>query len=99
MIHLAKHDSDLEIVQNGTDTEDESRWVMLTHVVARRSKLENVLPVARGGQSAPTFDKRLAIVWERLPKLRKLHNVLKPEPVESSCVELNQIDAPHHSCY
>ena len=64
---------------------------MLTHVVARRSKLENVLPVARGGQSAPTFDKRLAIVWERLPKLRRLHNVLKPETVDECCFGLGKI--------
>jgi len=32
MIHLAKPDSDFESVQVGTDAEDESRWVMLTHV-------------------------------------------------------------------
>jgi hypothetical protein len=32
MIHLAKPDSAVEIVQDGTDAEDESCWVMLTHV-------------------------------------------------------------------
>ena len=71
MIHLAKPDSDVEIVQTGTDAEDESCWVMLTHVdewwfmmiydVARRSMFCQLRVLGR-------MPLRLINVWQSFGK-------------------------------
>lgn len=71
MIHLAKPDSDVEIVQVGTDAEDESCWVMLTHVdewwfmmiydVARRSMFCQLRVLGR-------MPLRLINVWQSFGK-------------------------------
>ena len=71
MIHLAKPNSDFESVQNGTDAEDESCWVMLTHVgvwwfmmiydVARRSMFCQLRVLGR-------VPLRLINVWQSFGK-------------------------------
>lgn len=53
MIHLAKPDSDFEIVQSCTNVYCWRHWITLYHVESGCGKLPHVLPVARVGQNAP----------------------------------------------